>query len=197
MLAIAALVSAAALRSASETRQSAVAERARVPDRVVETDSRIRFPVNDAPQLALPHGERRTVASVLNVPGPMRYGTYRWDDVGVPAGRVWVRVDLGSQTMSVFRGPHEIGTSVVVYGDDEKPTPTGMFPIIARLKDHRSSLYDAEMPYTLRLTGDGVAIHGSNVRRGLATHGCIGIPEGFAERLFREVRVGDNVFIET
>ena len=45
------------------------------------------------------------------------------------------------------------------------------------------------------LTGDGVAIHGSNVREGAATHGCIGIPSAFAAKLFDVVRVGDPVMI--
>lgn len=63
------------------------------------------------------------------------------------------------------------------------------------MKDHRSSLYDADMPYTLRLTDDGIAIHASNIREGRATHGCIGVPEDFAKRLFDMARKGDAVFI--
>jgi lipoprotein-anchoring transpeptidase ErfK/SrfK len=51
------------------------------------------------------------------------------------------------------------------------------------------------MPYTLRLTGDGVSIHGSNVRRGFATHGCIGIPKAFAAKVFAAVKTGDEVLI--
>jgi lipoprotein-anchoring transpeptidase ErfK/SrfK len=47
----------------------------------------------------------------------------------------------------------------------------------------------------LRLTKDGVAIHGSNVRWGFATHGCIGIPKDFAAKLFGVVDVGDEVLI--
>jgi lipoprotein-anchoring transpeptidase ErfK/SrfK len=51
------------------------------------------------------------------------------------------------------------------------------------------------MPYMLRLTTDGVAIHASNVREGWATHGCIGVPMEFARRLFAEVKLGDPVEI--
>lgn len=106
-----------------------------------------------------------------------------------------MRVDLSKQILSVFRGEHEIGTGVILYGADSKPTPTGRFPVIERFRDHRSSLYDAAMPYTLRLTNDGVAIHGSNVVRGMATHGCIGIPSSFAALVFGAVRPGDPVYI--
>ena len=97
--------------------------------------------------------------------------------------------------MSVFRDGHEIGTAVVVYGGDNKQTPPGKLHILAKARDHRSSLYEAEMPYTLRLTDDGVSIHASSVRWGAATHGCIGVPLPFAQRLFNAASVGDEVVI--
>src|SRR5205085_4412147 len=137
----------------------------------------------------------RPVNSYLRVPGHMHYGDYRWDEAGVPRGPTWVRVDLKAQIMSVFRGGHEIGTAVILYGADGLPTPTGKFPVLAKLKEHRSVTYDAPMPYTLRLTADGVSIHASNVRWGYATHGCIGVPAAFAAKLFDAVSVGDDVLI--
>ena len=141
-------------------------------------------------------GLDRDVQSVLDVRKRMHFGDFIWNDRNVPKGTVWVRVDLKSQILSVFRGGHEIGTSVILYGADEKETPTGTFPVLAKVKDHRSATYDnAPMPYTLRLTGDGVAIHGSNVRWGAATHGCIGVPVEFAAKLFDEVGKGDQVVI--
>jgi len=137
----------------------------------------------------------RPIATILAVPARMHYGDYRWNEAGVPKGRVWVRVDLNSQIVSVFRGEDEIGTAVILYGADGLPTPTGKFPVLAKLKDHRSQTYDAPMPYTLRLTADGVSIHASNVRWGYATHGCVGVPEEFAAKLFDTVKVGDPVLI--
>jgi lipoprotein-anchoring transpeptidase ErfK/SrfK len=94
----------------------------------------------------------------------------------------------------VFRGQHEIGTAVALYGVDGKPTPLGGFRVLEMRKDHQSSIYDAEMPYTLKLTDDGIAIHGSDVRAGVGTHGCIGIPLEFASKLFEAVEVGTEVF---
>ena len=136
------------------------------------------------------------IKSILDVREPMQYGDYRWDDRGVPAGPTWIRIDLKSQLLSVFRAGHEIGTAVILYGTDGYPTPTGKFPILAKLKDHRSATYDnAPMPYTLRLRNDGVSIHGSNVRYGLASHGCIGVPKAFAAKLFEVVHRGDEVLI--
>lgn len=138
----------------------------------------------------------RDIQSVLNVRKRMHYGDFIWNDRNVPAGPVWVRVDLKSQLISVFRSGHEIGTAVILYGADEKETPDGVFPVLAKIKDHKSATYgDAPMPYTLRLTEDGVAIHGSDVRWGRATHGCVGVPLPFAEKLFAQVGKGDQVLI--
>lgn len=160
-----------------------------------EPQARLRYPSDRLPVITLPNGERRVVRSLLNVDRRMRYGDYRWDERGIPAGPTWVRVDLARQTLSLFRAGHEIGTAVVIYGTDGKPTPRGVFPILEKDRDHRSTLYDAAMPFMLRLTGDGVAIHASDVRYGHATHGCIGVPPAFARLLFDQVKRRDPVAI--
>ena len=162
-----------------------------------QTGDRISVPQGRQSQLALPGSERLAVKSVLNVPSRMKYGDFAWNEEGVPKGDLMVRVDLREQTIAVFRAGHEIGTAVILYGADEKPTPAGLYPIIEKRKQHRSNLYDAEMPYMLRLTNDGIAIHAADVRQGRATHGCIGVPDGFAEALFGVVAPGDKVAIVT
>ncbi len=95
--------------------------------------------------------------------------------------------------MSVFQGPHEIGTAVIVYGVDGKETPRGKLPILGKSRDYRSITYDAPMPYSLWLRDDGVALHGSSVEMGKATNGCIGVPVEFAERLFDVAAKGDVI----
>ena len=137
----------------------------------------------------------RPVKSLLAIKAPLHFGDFAWDDRGVPAGPTWLRVDLRSQIISVFRAGHEIGTAVIVYGGDNKRTPAGKLHILGKARNHRSSLYEAQLPYTLRLTDDGVSIHASSVRWGAATHGCIGVPLTFAERLFNAARVGDEVVV--
>jgi lipoprotein-anchoring transpeptidase ErfK/SrfK len=138
----------------------------------------------------------RDVKSILNVRKQMQYGEFIWNERDIPAGPVWVRVDLKKQILSIFRGGHEIGTAVILYGTDELQTPVGTFPVLAKSKDYRSRTYDnAPMPYSLHLTHDGVAIHGSDVRWGRATHGCVGVPVAFAEKLFGQVSRGDQVTI--
>jgi hypothetical protein len=164
--------------------------------KAVEDDGkRITFPAAKLPRIEVAGGERREVRSLLKVGGAMTYGDFIWDDEGIPEGEIWVRVDLKAQIISVFRAGHEIGTAPVLFGADEKPTPAGKFAILEKRKDHVSNLYDAPMPYTLRLTNDGIAIHGSDVRIGAATHGCVGVPLAFADKLFQQAKIGDEVMV--
>jgi hypothetical protein len=157
--------------------------------------SRVWYPANDYPQLSLPDGRREIVRSMLDIAKPMQFGDFVWNEDRVPQGPVWVRIDLDLQLLSIFRGGHEIGSAVIVFGTDGKATPTGDFTILGKDADYYSHTYDAPMPYALHLTDDGVAIHGSNVRRGWATHGCIGIPLDFARLLFAATTKGDPVVI--
>jgi len=135
------------------------------------------------------------VRSVLAIDTPLHYGQSIWNDAGIAAGPVTVRVDRKAQILSVFRGGHEIATTVILYGAPEKPTPAGRYPVLGKKLFHISNTYGAEMPYTLWLTSDGIAIHASDVRQGAATHGCIGVPKDFARRLYELVQAGDPVVI--
>jgi lipoprotein-anchoring transpeptidase ErfK/SrfK len=135
------------------------------------------------------------IKRILDVPKPFRHGDYAWDDAGVPAGPLVITVDLAAQVLSVFRDGYEIGAAVILYGDVDKPTPLGVFPITQKDATHVSNLYDAPMPYMLRLTNDGVSIHGSKVDWNYATHGCIGVPMEFAKKLFGQAKLGDRVII--
>jgi len=161
----------------------------------IENTDRIYYPIGRYPTLVIPDGKTEPVKSLLNSRRPIRFGDYVWNDAGVPKGVVWVRVDLSRQTLSIFRDGNEIGTTVVLFGTDGKPTPRGVFPVLAKAEVHRSSLYDADMPFMLRLTGDGVAIHASRVREGSATHGCVGVPFEFARLLYTQISRGDRVVI--
>jgi len=135
------------------------------------------------------------IRSVLQPDAPINAGDYAWNSDGVPAGPILIAVDLEAQRLYAYRGGVEIGRSSILYGADDKPTPTGTFPILQKKRHHISNLYGAPMPYMLRLTMDGIAIHGSEVEDGSATHGCIGLPDEFAALLFAEAKIGDRVII--
>lgn len=133
--------------------------------------------------------------SVLQTAEAMRHGQFVWQDDGKAAGDLLVWVDLDRQLVSAFRGGHEIGTSVILYGAEGRDSPLGSFPIKDKRERYHSRAYDAPMPYSLWLTDDGVALHGSDVRWGRATHGCVGVPVEFARRLFDAAEEGDVVRI--
>jgi lipoprotein-anchoring transpeptidase ErfK/SrfK len=136
------------------------------------------------------------VKRILDIPGPIRFGDYYWDAKGIPeSGPLIITIDLEAETMSVFRDGYEIGATAILYGADEKPTPLGMHRITQKKVHHISNLYGAPMPYMMRLTNDGVAIHASEVEMGAATHGCIGVPLPFAKLLFAQAKLGDRVII--
>jgi hypothetical protein len=158
-------------------------------------EARIWYQAGSYPRLSLPDGQQEVVRSMLKITKPMHFGDFVWNVDHIPAGAVWVRIDLTRQMLSVFRAGHEIGSAVILYGADSKSTPTGSFTILEKNPDYYSRSYHAPMPYMLRLTKDGVAIHGSNVREGWATHGCIGVPLDFAQLLFTEASKGDPVVI--
>ena len=138
------------------------------------------------------------IKSILPIEGAIRYGEWHWDESNAPAtGPLVVTVDLDARVLSVFRDGHEIGAAAVLLGTDEHPTPVGVFPILSKERHNVSEKYgDAPMPWTLRLTHDGVAIHGgSTVERGWASHGCIGTPDGFVSKLYAIASKGDRVII--
>jgi hypothetical protein len=135
------------------------------------------------------------IKRVLDVGGPIPFGKWFWDEEGVPDGEVVITIDTAAETLSVFRGGYEIGATAVIYGADDKPTPLGVYPITEKDADHVSNLYGSPMPYMLRMTNDGISIHGSEVSAEFATHGCIGVPKDFARKLFAAVKLGDKVIV--
>lgn len=154
-------------------------------------------PKPPAPPPAAPPAEPQLVVKrILDIPGPIRFGEYYWDAEGIAAdGPLTITIDLEAETMSVFRDGYEIGATAILYGADEKPTPLGVHKITQKKVHHISNLYGAPMPYMMRLTNDGVAIHASEVEMGAATHGCIGVPLPFAKLLFAQAKLGDRVII--
>jgi len=192
------LVAAVSLLGAAQASRQTIAAPAHETasiDGAPSIPQRIRLPADQELAITGPSGETQRVASLLAVPERMRFGQFRWSEASVPPGPTWVRVDLDRQLISVFRSGEEIGTAVILYGARGTPTPTGWLTVRAKALDHYSSTYDAPMPYMLRLTDDGVALHASMVREGRATHGCIGLPYAFAARLYDAMQVGGRVLI--
>lgn len=116
-----------------------------------------------------------------------------WQDDG-GTGPLSIIVSLADQRAYVYRGDRMIAVSSVSTGRDGKETPTGVFPILQKQVEHKSSLYDsAPMPFMERLTWDGVAIHAGVTPGYRTSHGCIHVPVGFAKKLYSETQIGTVV----
>jgi lipoprotein-anchoring transpeptidase ErfK/SrfK len=144
---------------------------------------------------AKPADQAFVIKRILPIEGAIKYGEWHWDEAGVPAGPIVMTVDLEARVLSIFRGGYEIGAAAVLLGTEDKPTPLGVYPITQKRRHHVSNLYDAPMPYMMRLTNDGITLHGSKVEWGYASHGCVGMPEAFAAKVFAASKVGDRVII--
>ena len=113
-----------------------------------------------------------------------------------PDGPTLVYVDIGRQRATIYRNGVRIGVSTISSGKEGNSTPTGVFTILQKNKDHRSSTYDnAPMPYMQRLTWKGVALHAGNLPGYPASHGCVRLPLEFAKRLFTVTEMGGTVVI--
>jgi hypothetical protein len=89
----------------------------------------------------------------------------------------------------IFRAPVSTGTK-------ERETPAGIFAVVEKKEDHRSNMYDdAHMPHMQRITWNGIAMHGGPLPGYAASHGCIRLPFGFAQRIFNKTKMGMRVII--
>jgi hypothetical protein len=123
-------------------------------------------------------------------------GDYIWHPEISPEGPVVIIVSLPEQRMYVYRNGVRIGRSTVSTGTKGHSTPTGMFTILQKKVSHESSIYKgAQMPHMQRLTWTGIAMHAGNLPGYPASHGCVRLPEDFAEKLYSVTRNGTSVII--
>jgi hypothetical protein len=81
-------------------------------------------------------------------------------------------------------------------GKEGHDTPTGVFSILQKNKDHFSKKYNnAPMPNMQRLTWDGIALHAGNLPGYPASHGCVRFPLEFSKLLFGVTDMGGTVVI--
>ncbi len=105
-------------------------------------------------------------------------------------------VSIKSQQVTFYDADGWILRAPVSTGIKGRETPAGVFAVIEKDKDHHSSLYDdAWMPNMQRITWNGIALHGGPLPGYAASHGCVRMPYGFAEKLFDKTRIGMRVII--
>jgi hypothetical protein len=114
-------------------------------------------------------------------------------DAGEP---IMAIVSIKSQQVTLYDADGWILRAPVSTGVKERETPAGVFAVVERKVDHRSNMYDdAHMPHMQRITWNGIALHGGPLPGYAASHGCVRMPFGFAEKLFDKTRIGMRVII--
>ncbi|MBI3702092.1 MAG: L,D-transpeptidase [Afipia sp.] len=105
-------------------------------------------------------------------------------------------VSIKSQKVTFYDADGWITRAPVSTGTTGRETPAGVFAVLEKDKDHHSTMYDdASMPNMQRITWNGIALHGGPLPGYAASHGCVRMPYGFAEKLFDKTRIGMRVII--
>jgi hypothetical protein len=114
-----------------------------------------------------------------------------------PAGEpIMAIVSIKSQQVTFYDADGWILRAPVSTGTTGRETPAGVFAVVEKNKDHHSSLYDdAWMPNMLRITWNGLALHGGPLPGYAASHGCVRMPYDFAAKVFDKAPIGMRVII--
>jgi lipoprotein-anchoring transpeptidase ErfK/SrfK len=113
-----------------------------------------------------------------------------------PPGPLLIAISLDTQRLTLYSSGVPIAHSPVSTGTPDHPTPAGIFSVIGKERFHRSNLYsNAPMPFMQRITWSGVALHQGVLPGYPASHGCIRLPERFAQYLWGTTRMGARVII--
>ncbi len=114
-------------------------------------------------------------------------------DAGEP---IMAIVSIKTQQVTFYDADGWIVRAPVSTGVQGRETPAGVFAVVEKDKDHHSTMYDdAWMPNMQRITWNGVALHGGPLPGYAASHGCVRMPYGFAEKFFDKTRIGMRVII--
>jgi hypothetical protein len=126
----------------------------------------------------------------------LKQGEFLWMGDAFTSGPVVMVVSLTEQKAYLYRNGVLIGATTVSTGRPGHVTPTGVFTVLQKQKEHRSTIYDgAPMPYMERLTWGGIALHAGGLPGYPESHGCVHLPSEFAKLLFAISPAGMTVVI--
>jgi hypothetical protein len=112
------------------------------------------------------------------------------------ADPIMALVSIKNQQVTFYDADGWILRAPVSTGTTGRETPAGVFAVVEKNKDHHSSLYDdAWMPNMLRITWNGIALHGGPLPGYAASHGCVRMPYDFAASVFDKAPMGMRVII--
>jgi hypothetical protein len=145
---------------------------------------------------SVPSWGARTSVAIDTPINRLKKGEFLWIGDAVTSGPLVMVVSITEQRGYVYRNGILIGATSVSTGRPGHPTPTGVFTVLQKQKEHRSTIYDgAPMPYMERLTWGGVALHAGGLPGYPESHGCIHLPSEFARLLFGISPTGMTVVI--
>lgn len=146
--------------------------------------------------LAVPFWGAKQSSPADTQPAQLKPGEWIWGGDNKSLGPMAVIVSLTEQRAYVYRNGILVAVSTVSTGKPGHETPTGVFTILQKDKDHHSSIYNnAAMPYQERLTWGGIALHAGGLPGFPESHGCVHLPSQFAELLFAATNMGMTVVI--
>jgi lipoprotein-anchoring transpeptidase ErfK/SrfK len=112
---------------------------------------------------------------------------------------IWI--DQIKQVGAVYEEGEKLGEFPIITGDDETPTPPGIYVVRVKDADYYSRTYKTPMPFSLFFDYKGKrAIHegevpAPDVKKDLATHGCIHVEQPYIEWLYDWAEAGKTVVV--
>ena len=105
-------------------------------------------------------------------------------------------VALGEQRITIYNAHGKMLQAPVSTGATGLETPAGIYSVLQKEEFHQSNVYeDGNMPFMERITWTGIALHGGVLPGYPASHGCVRMPEQFAQRLFGLTDIGMRVVV--
>ena len=121
-------------------------------------------------------------------------------------------VDLTKQEAYAYENGQLVYSGWISSGRKKFKTPTGRYRVLQKEKEHISNEWPkkvvikngkkveevggAKMPYMMRLTWSGIALHEGYTPNYPASHGCIRVAKGFAKKLYKWATVGTRVIVK-
>ena len=111
-----------------------------------------------------------------------------------------LKINLSKQKIYATENGKVMFSASISSGKHGHNTPVGTFRILDKEKFHISNKYPepkggAKMPYMLRLTNGGIAIHQGYLPGYPASHGCIRVSKATAKKLWYWTKIGVPVKI--
>ncbi len=156
-------------------------------------------PVSDVPYLwtlgNAPQAHKDLVATFGRL--GLKPGEYMWVSSIPTDGETRVVIDRLTQMAYVYRDDKLIGAATISTARQGYITPLGEWKILEKRPFYRSKKYDnAPMPWMERIDEYGIALHGGGTPGRPESHGCIHLPNKFAEKLYGLTKIGTKVVIE-